>query len=149
MQIRTGIKRQLQPTSSLDGLKDLPQYIVYNQLLMTSKEYTCKVTAVNPFWIFDAAPLLYDLKRVKRNDTSDQRIFGINSEKNTNEKTNSVLDEKINICSIMKNKMIKNLKKDNDKFLETKSNSIQDNKGNSIDNDNATIGFKKRKVFKR
>jgi pre-mRNA-splicing factor ATP-dependent RNA helicase DHX38/PRP16 len=46
--LRTGMQCNLHPTSSLYGRGYTPDYIVYHELLMTSKEYMQYVTAVDP-----------------------------------------------------------------------------------------------------
>lgn len=46
--LRTGIPCVLHPTSAIYGLGFTPDYIVYHELVMTSKEYMQQVTAVEP-----------------------------------------------------------------------------------------------------
>lgn len=46
--LRTGMKCHLHPTSSLHGRGFTPDYIVYHELVMTTKEYMQCVTAVDP-----------------------------------------------------------------------------------------------------
>lgn len=46
--LRTSVTVQLHPTSSLYGLGYLPDYVVYHELILTSKEYMSTVTAVEP-----------------------------------------------------------------------------------------------------
>jgi len=46
--LRTGIPCVLHPTSAIYGLGFTPDYIVYHELIMTSKEYMQQVTAVEP-----------------------------------------------------------------------------------------------------
>lgn len=46
--LRTSVTVQLHPTSSLYGLGYLPDYVVYHELILTSKEYMSTVTAVDP-----------------------------------------------------------------------------------------------------
>jgi len=46
--LRTGMPCHLHPTSALYGLGFTPDYIVYHELIMTSKEYMQCVTAVDP-----------------------------------------------------------------------------------------------------
>ena len=48
---RTGMPCHLHPTSALYGLGYTPDYIVYHELVMTSKEYMQCVTAVDPYWL--------------------------------------------------------------------------------------------------
>lgn len=67
--IRTGLPTHLHPTSALYGLgcmclaltdiiclanlqpSDTPTYVIYHELILTSKEYMTQVTAVDAFWL--------------------------------------------------------------------------------------------------
>lgn len=60
--LRTGISLQLHPTSSLYGMADLPEYVVYHELLLTSKEYISVVTAVEPSWLIDLGGVFYSAR---------------------------------------------------------------------------------------
>ncbi|KAH3677125.1 hypothetical protein WICMUC_001880 [Wickerhamomyces mucosus] len=69
--LRTGIKLQLHPTSALYGMADLPQYVVYHELLLTSKEYISIVTAVDPLWLTEFGAVFYSV----RNSNSKKKRF--------------------------------------------------------------------------
>ncbi|CAJ0824243.1 9390_t:CDS:10, partial [Entrophospora sp. SA101] len=60
--IRTGMPCHLHPTSALYGLGYTPDYIVYHELVMTSKEYMQCVTAVDPYWLAEMGPMFYSVK---------------------------------------------------------------------------------------
>ena len=60
--LRTGTPCLLHPTSALLGLGFTPEYVVYHELIMTSKEYMHCVTAVDPTWLAAAAPMFYSLR---------------------------------------------------------------------------------------
>lgn len=60
--IRSGMPCILHPTSSLFGLGYTPEYVVYHELVMTSKEYMNCVTAVDPTWLAQSCPMLYSLR---------------------------------------------------------------------------------------
>lgn len=60
--LRTGTPCLLHPTSALLGLGFTPEYAVYHELIMTSKEYMHCVTAVDPTWLAEAAPMFYSLR---------------------------------------------------------------------------------------
>ena len=68
--IRTGLPTHLHPTSALYGLgcecstrlchhwtfndnvvPDTPTYVVYHELILTSKEYMTQVTAIDAYWL--------------------------------------------------------------------------------------------------
>jgi pre-mRNA-splicing factor ATP-dependent RNA helicase DHX38/PRP16 len=60
--LRNGMPCNLHPTSSLYGLGYTPDYIVYHELVMTSKEYMQCVTAVDPFWLAEMGPMFFSVK---------------------------------------------------------------------------------------
>jgi pre-mRNA-splicing factor ATP-dependent RNA helicase DHX38/PRP16 len=60
--LRTGIPCVLHPTSAIYGLGFTPDYIVYHELVMTSKEYMMCVTAVDPNWLAELGPVFFSVK---------------------------------------------------------------------------------------
>ncbi|KAK9727570.1 Pre-mRNA-splicing factor ATP-dependent RNA helicase PRP16 [Basidiobolus ranarum] len=59
---RTGMPCHLHPTSALYGLGYTPDYIVYHELVMTSKEYMQCVTSVDPYWLAELGPMFFSVK---------------------------------------------------------------------------------------
>jgi pre-mRNA-splicing factor ATP-dependent RNA helicase DHX38/PRP16 len=59
---RTGMPCHLHPSSALYGLGYTPDYIVYHELVMTSKEYMQQVTAVDPEWLAELGPMFFSIK---------------------------------------------------------------------------------------
>ncbi|CEI97517.1 Putative Adenosinetriphosphatase [Rhizopus microsporus] len=53
---RSGMKCHLHPTSALFGAGFTPDYVVYHELVLTSKEYMQCVTAVDPYWLAEFTP---------------------------------------------------------------------------------------------
>ncbi|KAL0957642.1 hypothetical protein HGRIS_001424 [Hohenbuehelia grisea] len=47
--IRSGLPTHLHPTSALYGLGYTPTYVIYHELILTSKEYMTQVTAIDAF----------------------------------------------------------------------------------------------------
>ena len=64
----------LHQSSSLYGLGYTPDYIVYHELVMTSKEYMQYVTAVEPEWLAELGPVFFSIKR-SHESRLDQRRF--------------------------------------------------------------------------
>ncbi|KAI9145225.1 Asp-Glu-Ala-His box polypeptide 38, isoform CRA_h [Paraphysoderma sedebokerense] len=60
--LRTGMPCHLHPTSALYGLGYTPDYIVYHELVMTSKEYMQCVTAVDAYWLAEMGPMFFSVK---------------------------------------------------------------------------------------
>jgi len=60
--LRTSVVIQLHPTSALYGLGFLPDYVVYHELILTSKEYMSCVTSVDPHWLADMGAVFYSIK---------------------------------------------------------------------------------------
>jgi pre-mRNA-splicing factor ATP-dependent RNA helicase DHX38/PRP16 len=72
--LRTSITVQLHPTSALYGLGYLPDYVVYHELILTSKEYMSCVTSVDPHWLADLGGVFYSLKE-KGYSGRDKKVF--------------------------------------------------------------------------
>ncbi len=60
--LRTSVQIQLHPTSALYGLGYLPDYVVYHELILTSKEYMSTVTSVDPKWLAELGGVFYSVK---------------------------------------------------------------------------------------
>ncbi|KAK3086642.1 hypothetical protein FSP39_021298 [Pinctada imbricata] len=60
--VRTGMPCHLHPTSALFGMGYNPDYIVYHELIMTTKEYMQCVTAVDGQWLAELGPMFYSIK---------------------------------------------------------------------------------------
>uniref|UniRef100_A0A8C3AMR4 RNA helicase n=1 Tax=Cyclopterus lumpus TaxID=8103 RepID=A0A8C3AMR4_CYCLU len=60
--VRTGMPCHLHPTSSLFGMGYTPDYIIYHELVMTTKEYMQCVTAVDGEWLAELGPMFYSIK---------------------------------------------------------------------------------------
>jgi pre-mRNA-splicing factor ATP-dependent RNA helicase DHX38/PRP16 len=71
--LRTGVAIQLHPTSALYGLGYLPDYVVYHELILTSKEYMSCVTSVDAHWLADLGGVFYSVKE-KGYDHRERRI---------------------------------------------------------------------------
>ena len=64
--MRTGMRCHLHPTSALYGMGFSPDYIVYHELIMTTKEYMQCVTSVDPLWLAELGPMFYSVKESVR-----------------------------------------------------------------------------------
>jgi pre-mRNA-splicing factor ATP-dependent RNA helicase DHX38/PRP16 len=71
--LRTSVTIQLHPTSALYGLGYLPDYVIYHELILTSKEYMSCVTAVDPHWLADLGAVFYSIKE-KGYSARDKRV---------------------------------------------------------------------------
>ncbi|MCJ1272622.1 DEAH-box RNA helicase prp16 [Puttea exsequens] len=60
--LRTSVTVQLHPTSALYGLGFLPDYVVYHELILTSKEYMSTVTSVDPRWLAELGGVFFSVK---------------------------------------------------------------------------------------
>uniref|UniRef100_A0A0C9S630 TSA: Wollemia nobilis Ref_Wollemi_Transcript_12080_4357 transcribed RNA sequence n=1 Tax=Wollemia nobilis TaxID=56998 RepID=A0A0C9S630_9CONI len=52
----------LHPSSALYGLGYTPDYTVYHELVLTTKEYMQCVTAVEPQWLAELGPMFFSIK---------------------------------------------------------------------------------------
>jgi pre-mRNA-splicing factor ATP-dependent RNA helicase DHX38/PRP16 len=62
--LRTGIPCVLHPSSAIYGLGFTPDYVVYHELVMTTKEYMQCVTAVDPHWLAELGPMFFSVKEL-------------------------------------------------------------------------------------
>ncbi|KAH9840442.1 Pre-mRNA-splicing factor ATP-dependent RNA helicase prp16 [Teratosphaeria destructans] len=60
--LRTSVSVQLHPTSALFNSGDPPDYVVYHELILTSKEYMSCVTAVDAHWLADLGGVFYSVR---------------------------------------------------------------------------------------
>ncbi|KAJ4396935.1 DEAH-box RNA helicase prp16 [Gnomoniopsis smithogilvyi] len=72
--LRTSVTVQLHPTSALYGLGFLPDYVVYHELILTSKEYMSTVTSVDPRWLAELGGVFYSVKE-KGYSARDKRVI--------------------------------------------------------------------------
>lgn len=86
-QLRTGLSCSLHPSSSLFLLGYPPDYVIYHELLMTSKEYMLCVTTVNPLWLAEFGNVFYKIKDREKIEgvlegfsNSESRVSGVNSQ---------------------------------------------------------------------
>lgn len=95
--MRTGLPCHLHPTSSLYGLGYTPEYIVYHELVYTTKEYMQHVTAVDPFWLARVGPMFYSVKETglsKADRLAKERLEKERMEKEMEEKMKRDEEEK-------------------------------------------------------
>lgn len=64
---RNGMPCHLHPSSALYGMGETPEYVVYHELILTTKEYMQCATAVEPQWLAEMGPMFFS---VKDSDTS-------------------------------------------------------------------------------
>jgi len=64
---RNGMPCHLHPSSALYGMGCTPEYVVYHELILTTKEYMQCVTAVEPKWMAELGPMFFS---VTESDTS-------------------------------------------------------------------------------
>jgi pre-mRNA-splicing factor ATP-dependent RNA helicase DHX38/PRP16 len=60
--IRSGLPTHLHPTSALSGLGYTPSYVIYHELILTSKEYMTQVSAVDPYWLAELGSVFYSVR---------------------------------------------------------------------------------------
>lgn len=63
--MRSGTPCYIHPTSSLFGRGFTPEYVVYHELVMTSKEYMKYSTTANPKWLISAHKKLFKVRYIK------------------------------------------------------------------------------------
>ncbi|CAF4372713.1 unnamed protein product [Rotaria socialis] len=92
--LRTGMPCHLHPTSALFGCGFTPDYIVYHELIMTTKEYMQCVTCVDGHWLAELGPMFFSLKDSLK--TRGERARKETSERSTMEEEMRLAQEKLN-----------------------------------------------------
>ena len=64
MNMRSGVSCYVHPTSAISSLGALPDYIVYHELLYTSKEYMQTITSVSPIWLAEIGSRFFSVKNM-------------------------------------------------------------------------------------
>ena len=68
--VLSGTPAALHPSSSLCGLGFTPNYVVYHELVLTSKEYMRTVTSVDAEWLAELGPVFFSLHNTSASDQS-------------------------------------------------------------------------------
>ncbi|CAD7957268.1 unnamed protein product [Amoebophrya sp. A120] len=78
--LRTSVPCHLHPTSALYGMGFTPDYVVYHEVVLTTKEYMNYVSAVEPVWLAEMGPMFFsvretgtDYNAMRRQDMENQR----------------------------------------------------------------------------
>lgn len=87
--LRSGMPCNLHPTSALHGQGYMPDYIVYHELVLTSKEYMRNVTAVEGEWLAELGSKFYSVK-----ESAKDRIERKRREREMEEKMEAEMREK-------------------------------------------------------
>ena len=72
--LRSSVSMQLHPTSALYGLGYQPDYTVYHELILTSREYMSIVTAVDPKWLAELGGVFYSVKEKGMTAGANRRV---------------------------------------------------------------------------
>ncbi|KFG40093.1 helicase associated domain (ha2) protein, partial [Toxoplasma gondii VAND] len=62
--LRSSIPCHLHPTSALYGAGHTPDYVVYHEVVLTTKEYMRNVTSVEAAWLAELGPMYFALRRM-------------------------------------------------------------------------------------
>jgi len=88
--LKTGMPCFLHPTSSLYGLGYTPEYLVYHELVYTTKEYMQCVTATDPQWLAELGPVFFAVK-----ESHESRVEKRKKEKQGKEDMEEEMNQKI------------------------------------------------------
>ncbi|CDO66422.1 pre-mRNA-splicing factor ATP-dependent RNA helicase PRP16, putative [Plasmodium reichenowi] len=62
--LRTNVSCHVHPNSSLYNIGYTPDYVIYQEIVFTTKEYMRNVTTVDPEWLCELGPLFFYMKNV-------------------------------------------------------------------------------------
>ena len=151
--LRTGIPCVLHPSSAIYSLGYTPDFCVYHELIMTSKEYMSCVTAIEPSWLVEVAPNFFTFKKIetdnplKRKLSSEEKKDGENikednKDNNNNEEDDDEETEKYNEDEKDNTNINNNIISLEEKEEE---NKIKNDKNNKKEKSKLNIFNKKRK----
>lgn len=142
--LRNRMPCHLHPSSGLYGLGYTPEYVVYHELLLTSREYMRTVTAVDPRWLAELGPMFFALresrksiKAAKRNSIVFRRsaVLNVSSggtlktvKKDYKEEANSAAEDEVTVERITKINFDPNkshLKTEKNPHLDQEPQSVQ------------------------
>ncbi|KAJ8758553.1 hypothetical protein K2173_000274 [Erythroxylum novogranatense] len=104
---RSGMPCHLHPSSALYGLGYTPDYVVYHELILTTKEYMQCATAVEPQWLAELGPMFFS---VKDSDTSM-----LEHKKKQKEEKTAMEEEMENLRKVQAEAEIESKKKEREK----------------------------------
>lgn len=87
--LRSGMTSAVHPTSALYGLGYLPEFVVYHQIMLTSKTFMSTVTAVDPYWLAELGGVFYSIK---------EKGFGSLTKRQTELSLNKAMELEISIA---------------------------------------------------
>ena len=70
----------LHPTSALFGMGFTADYVVYHELIMTTKEYMHTATAVDAYWLAELGPMFFSVKVSERLQCKRSQVWRMKSE---------------------------------------------------------------------
>ncbi|SCV06194.1 LANO_0H24168g1_1 [Lachancea nothofagi CBS 11611] len=104
--LRNGLELRIHPASALFRAGDLPPYVVYHEMLLTSNEYINTVTAVDPFWLMKYGLLFYNVSR-RREDVEDSGIYADESPERIKDNLDLSIEQCMMKKEIVKQKLLK------------------------------------------
>ena len=151
--LRTGIPCVLHPSSAIYSLGYTPDFCVYHELIMTSKEYMSCVTAIEPSWLVEVAPNFFTFKKIETDNPlkrklsseekkDDDNIKEDNKDNNNNEEDDDEETEKYNEDEKDNTNINNNIISLEEKEEE---NKIKNDKNNKKEKSKLNIFNKKRK----
>lgn len=69
------MKMYLHPTSSLNSEMSPPLYVIYQELILTTKEYMSCVTAVDPLWLLEYGSIFYGVLKNVHEKIKDELTY--------------------------------------------------------------------------
>ena len=141
----------IHPTSALYGMGDLPSYVIYNELLMTSTEYLVCVTAVDPFWLMESGLLLYDIQRIEESKETADAMFerDVVHDSSGNEviEARKIVLAKLDKCLKDRKALVERLRLDNEKQSTTKMQGLSTPQDKGVVHPGKHTGIKRRRPF--
>ncbi|SCU77577.1 LADA_0A01156g1_1 [Lachancea dasiensis] len=143
VQLRNGLELRVHPASALFGAGDLPSYVVYHEMLLTSNEYINVVTAVDPLWLMNYGVVYYNASR-RVDEEEDVGLYAAESKQHLKDEVDVSIEQAMMKKELIKRRLLKDAKSIQD------NNGLDDAKGQNesiTKKPGAKIGFKRRRPF--
>ena len=86
----------LHPTSALYGMGWASDYVVYHELVMTSKEFMHVATAVDGEWLAELGPMFYSIKKSAktRKEVANKTVTALEEMEDQMQRDKQLMDER-------------------------------------------------------
>ncbi|SCU85563.1 LAFA_0D16402g1_1 [Lachancea sp. 'fantastica'] len=139
--LRNGVEMRIHPASALFGAGDLPSYVIFHEMLLTTNEYINMVTAVDPFWLMDYGLLFYNVNR-RKDEGEDLGIYAKDGHQNVKDSVDLAIERAVMKKELVKRQLIKDRET---AITQTDNVALSARLKNGNHEIKSKVGFKRRR----